>query len=137
MAKVFFGVPLTNKEETYENIIDMDKNNDYTTCNLLNYEYFSNNQKLIAIDLRKQVELADTMEKVNFIGRLEGNEGATMFLLLKKQKKQLLIFHKTLQVSYEMETHKIISLLNNSRNEESKFATKNGMSCDRQLNAKR
>ena len=43
MAKVFFDVPLTNKEETYENVIDMDKNNDYTTCNLLNYEYFSNN----------------------------------------------------------------------------------------------
>ena len=53
------------------------------------------------------------------------------FLLLKKQKKQLLIFHKTLQVLYEMETQKIITLLNNSRNEESKFATKNGMSCDR------
>ena len=53
------------------------------------------------------------------------------FLLLKKQKKQLLIFHKTLQASYEMETQKIITLLNNSRNEESKFATKNVMSCDR------
>ena len=53
------------------------------------------------------------------------------FLLLKKQKKQLLIFHKTLQVLYEMETQKIITLLNNSRNEESKFATKNAMSCHR------
>ena len=74
------------------------------------------------------------MEKVNFVGRLEGNEGATMIF---KQKKQLLIFHKTLQASYEMETQKIITLLNNSRNEESKFATKNGMSCNRQLNAKR
>ena len=36
MAKVFLYVPLTNKEETYENIIDIDKNNDYTRCNLLN-----------------------------------------------------------------------------------------------------
>ena len=36
MAKVFFNAPLTNKEETYENIIDIDKNNDYTRCNLLN-----------------------------------------------------------------------------------------------------
>ena len=53
------------------------------------------------------------------------------FLLLKKQKKQLLIFHKTLQVLYEMETQKIITLLNNSRTEESKFATKNAMSCHR------
>ena len=36
MAKVFFYVQLTNKEETYENIIDIDKNDVYTRCNLLN-----------------------------------------------------------------------------------------------------
>ena len=50
------------------------------------------------------------------------------FPSLKKQKKQLLIFHKILQASYKMETQKII-LLNNSNNEESEFATKKtGMS---------
>ena len=89
MAKDFFYVPLTNKEETYENIIDIDKNNDYTRCNLLNEEYYSNNQKLIAIDLRKQIELedADAMEKVNFVGRLEGNEGATMFFIVEKTEE--------------------------------------------------
>ena len=42
-------------------------------------------------------------------------------LLLKNQKKQLLIFHKI------METQKIINLLNGSDNENSKFATKNGI----------
>ena len=30
----------------------MSKNNDYTTGNLLDYEYFSNHCKLITIDLR-------------------------------------------------------------------------------------
>ena len=34
----------------------MSKNNDYTTDNLLDYEYFSKHYKLIAIDLSKQIE---------------------------------------------------------------------------------
>ena len=35
----------------------MSKNNDYTTSNLLYYEYFSKHYKLIAINLSKQIEL--------------------------------------------------------------------------------
>ena len=42
MAKVFFDVPIKNKEEIYKKIIEMSKNNDYTTGNLLDYKYFSN-----------------------------------------------------------------------------------------------
>ena len=54
-GKSFFDVPIKNKEETYEKIIEMSRNNDYTTGNLSDYEYFSNNCKLIAIDLSKQI----------------------------------------------------------------------------------
>ena len=46
------------------------------------------------------------------------------FLSLSNQKKQILNFHKILPVSYKLETQNIIKLLNNSSNEESKFATK-------------
>ena len=42
-GKPFFEVPVKNKEETYEQIIEMSKNNDYTTGNLLDYEYFTTN----------------------------------------------------------------------------------------------
>ena len=49
MEKVFLTL-LKNKEETYEKIIDMNRNNHYTTGNLLDYEYFSKHYKLIAID---------------------------------------------------------------------------------------
>ena len=35
----------------------MSKNNDYTTCNLLDYKYFKAHYKLSAIDLGKQIEL--------------------------------------------------------------------------------
>ena len=41
----FFDVPLKNKEETYEKINEISKNNDYTTENLLDYEYFSKHFK--------------------------------------------------------------------------------------------
>ena len=53
----------------------MSKNNDYTTCNLLNYEYFKNHYKLIPIDLSKQIELnnPDLKQQINFIGSLEEN----------------------------------------------------------------
>ena len=45
------------KKETYEKIIEISKNNDYTTGNLLDYEYFSKHYKLIAINLSKKIEL--------------------------------------------------------------------------------
>ena len=35
----------------------MSKSNDYTTDNLLDYEYFSNHYKLFTIDLSKEIEL--------------------------------------------------------------------------------
>ena len=49
------------------------KNNEYTTGNLLDYEYFSKHYKLIAIDLSKQIELEnpDLKQQINFIGRLD------------------------------------------------------------------
>ena len=33
-------IPIKNKEETYQKIIEMSKNNDCTTDNLLDYDYF-------------------------------------------------------------------------------------------------
>ena len=54
-GKSFFDMPIKNGEETYEQIIEMGRNNDYTTGNLLDYEYFSKHYKLIAIDLSKQI----------------------------------------------------------------------------------
>ena len=46
------------------------------------------------------------------------------FSSLKNQKKQLFNFYKIPRVSYKMEPRKIINLLNDSANEEAKFATK-------------
>ena len=65
-GKSFFDVPVKNKEEAYERIIEISKNNDYTTGNLLDYEYFSKHYKLIAIELSQQIELenSDLKQKI-------------------------------------------------------------------------
>ena len=49
--------------------------------NLLDYEYFSNHYKMIAIDLSKQIKLEnpDLKQQINFIGKFEEGNGATMF----------------------------------------------------------
>ena len=95
-GKPFFEIPVKNKEEEYEAIIETSKNNDYSTGNLLVYEYFSKHYQKIGIDLRKQIESEnpDLKQQINFIGRLE--EDATMFFIIDKKKKPLLIFHKFL-----------------------------------------
>ena len=52
-------MPVKNEEETYEKSIEMSNNNGYTTGNLLDFGYFRENYKLIAIDLSKQSKLKD------------------------------------------------------------------------------
>ena len=51
----FFDLPIKTEEEAYEKITDISINNEYTTGNLLDYDYFKKYYKLIAIDLSKQV----------------------------------------------------------------------------------
>ena len=66
----------------------MSKNNDYTTGNLLDYEYFKDHYQLIAIDLSKQIELEnfDLKQQINFIGKLEENNAAMFFIIEKKEE---------------------------------------------------
>ena len=62
-GKRFFNLPLKNKEEAYEKIIDMSNNNNnniYMTDNLLDFAYYKENYKLIAIDLSKQTKIKST-----------------------------------------------------------------------------
>ena len=56
-GKSFFDVLVKNKEEALEKIMSISKTNDYRTGNLLDYEYFSKHYQLIAIDLRKEIEI--------------------------------------------------------------------------------
>ena len=87
-------MPIKNEEEIYRQIIEIERNNDYTTGNLLDQEYFSKHQKLIPIDLSKQTELEnpDLKIQINFIGKLERIEGATMFFIIKKSEENTFQF---------------------------------------------
>ena len=71
-GKSFFDLPIKDEEEAYEKIIDMCNNNDYTTVNLLDFAYYKENYKLIAIDLSKQTKIKDP-QQINFIG-IEGQK---------------------------------------------------------------
>ena len=60
----FFDLPIKTEEEAYENIIDISRNNEYTTGNLLDYDYFKKYYKLIAIDLSKQQVLQENEDLI-------------------------------------------------------------------------
>ena len=55
-GKYVFNQGVKNDKITFENIkkIATGQGDDYTTCCLLDYPYFKDNCKMIAIDLRKQ-----------------------------------------------------------------------------------
>ena len=65
----FFDLPVKNEEEAYEKITEMSRNNDYTTCNVLDFACFKENYRLIAIGLSKQSKLKDP-QQLNFIGKI-------------------------------------------------------------------
>ena len=87
----FFNLPIKTEEEAYEKIRDISRNNEYTTSNLLDYNYFKKYYKLIAIDLSKQQVLQeneDLIQQINFIGKLE--EAANVFIIIEKKENTIL-----------------------------------------------
>ena len=83
-------MPIKTKEEAYEKIVDVNRNNEYTTGNLLDYDYFKKYYKVIAIDLSKQVlqENEDLIQQIIFIGKLE--EAANIFIIIEKKENTIL-----------------------------------------------
>ena len=89
MEKKIFDLPLKTEEEADEKIVSICRNNDCTTINLLDFDYFKENYRLIAIDLSKQIKLKDP-QQINFIEKLENQaQRATCFLSSKNLNKLL------------------------------------------------
>ena len=89
----FFDLPIKTEEEASEKIIDISRNNEYATGNLLDYDYFKKYYKLIVIDLSKQKVLQenkDLIQQINFIGKLE--EAANDFITIEKKENTILEF---------------------------------------------
>ena len=51
--KPFFDQPVKNKQETYEYLVEMSRNDDCTTGNVSDYSYHQNYYKLICKDLSR------------------------------------------------------------------------------------
>ena len=96
-GKNFFDQSINNDFKTYENIrkIATGKGDDYTTGCLLNYPYFIENFKIIAIDLSKQQSLdADlrAIEQINFTTNLNRAGNTTMLFIIEEAKETVVAF---------------------------------------------
>ena len=91
-GKSFFDQPVRNDNVTYENIrkIAIGQGDDYTTGCLLDYTYFKQYYKMIAIDLSKQQALdADprAIRQINFTANLN-RAGDTRFYFISEEAKE-------------------------------------------------
>ena len=65
----------------------MSNNSNCMTSNLLDFDYYKGNYKLIAFDLSKQTKIKDP-QQINFIGKIEEKDnGVTMFFIIEKSKE--------------------------------------------------
>ena len=93
----FFDQPIKNSKITYENIrkIAKGQGDDYTTGCLLDYPYFKDSFKMIAVDLSKQQALdADprAIQQINFTGNLDRVGNTRIYFILEQAKESILNF---------------------------------------------
>ena len=93
----FYDQPISDQIRKCDEIrkIATGKGDDYTTGCLLNYQYFKDNNQLIAVDLSKQKELdADprAIQQIEFHGVLDTK--SQVCTVLEKSKETVLGFYK-------------------------------------------
>ena len=93
----FFNQPINSMNKTYENVrkIATGKGDDYTTGCLLDYPYFKENYKMIAIDLSRQNELhADprAIQQINFAANLDRAGNTTILFIIEEAKETVCEF---------------------------------------------
>ena len=77
--------------ETYEKLIEMSRNDDYTTGNVLDFSYHQNYYKHIGINLSRHAN-TNIPQQINFVGKLEKDDDVVMFFIAEKQQNALLNF---------------------------------------------
>ena len=93
----FFDQPIDSMAKTYENIkkVAIGHGDDYTTGCILDYSYFKENYKMIAIDLSRQQELdADlrAIQQINFTANLDRAGNNTIFFIVEEAKETIFEF---------------------------------------------
>ena len=134
----FFDQPIKNNKVTYENIrkIATGQGDDYTTGCLLDYSYFMDTYKMIAVDLRKQQALdADprAIQRINFTANLYRAGNTKVYFILEEAKETILdyriyckiIFNLNINI-YKMTQYNSLNVkLSNSQLNKLKSAIKN------------
>ena len=92
-----FDQPIKNNKVTYDNIkkIAIAYGDDNTTGCLLDYPYFKDTYKMIAVDLRIQQALdADprAIQQINFTANLDRAGNTRVYFILEKGKETVLDF---------------------------------------------
>ena len=96
-GKNFFDQPINSDLKTYENIrkIATGQGDDYTTGCLLDYSYFKENYKMIAIDLSKRQALdayPRGIQQINFTTNLDRAGNTKMLFIIEEAKEPDLDF---------------------------------------------
>ena len=96
-GKNFFDHPINSNFKTYESILKIatGQGDDHPTGCLLDYFYFKENYKMIAIDLSKQQALyADprAIQQINFTANLDRDGNTRMFCIIEEAKETVLDF---------------------------------------------
>ena len=91
----FFDQPIKNNKITYDNIskFAIGQGDDYTTGCLLDYSYFADTYKMIAVDLSKQQALdADprAIQQINFTANLDRVGSTRVYFILEEEKETIL-----------------------------------------------
>ena len=94
---IFFDHSINSDLRTYEytRIIATGQRDNYTTYCLLDYFYFKENYKMIAIDLSKQLALdADprAIQQINFTANLDRAGNTTMSFIIEQADETVLDF---------------------------------------------
>ena len=96
-AENFFDQPIKNNKLTYDNIrkIATGQGDDYTTGCLLDYPYFKDTYKMIAVDLSKQQALDPdprAIQQINFTANLDRAGNTRIDFILEEAKETILDF---------------------------------------------
>ena len=75
--KLIFNQPTKNKQESFEKLVEMERNDDYPTGNVLEILYYQKFYKLIGIDLPRQINTS-IPQQINFTGKLNGTSDSKL-----------------------------------------------------------
>ena len=85
----FFDQPIRDNKVTCENIreIDTSRGDDYTTGSLLDYPYFKDSYKVIAVDVDLRA-----IQQINFTASLDRAVNTRIYFILEEAKETKLGF---------------------------------------------